>query len=160
LKIKNEQMKNENGKTTCIPAGRKTKNNSGLISLTTVLVIGSVIIETAIVGLAIAYLVGEQGMGVRASYAASAAAESGVEDVLLRLERDKGFTPTTNPYTVTSGLYSAQVTITKTILDAQFSQYTIQSIGSALTKRITLQKVYVVNETTGSLHLQSSTGGL
>ena len=132
-------------------------SRNGLVSITTVLVIGTVIMETALVGLEVAYLVGEQGMGVRASYSASAAAESGIQDVLLRIARNKDYVPLISPYTLTVGNYSTQVSVVRTNLDTRFSQYTITATGIAFTKREIFRSVVTIDGYTGAISSQSFT---
>jgi hypothetical protein len=129
----------------------------GFVSIVTVLVVGTVIMETALVGLEVAYLVREQGIGVRSSYSATVAAESGVEDVLLRIARNKSFVPPTNPYTLIVGNFSTQVSVVRSNIDTRFSQYTITSVGVAFSKRVTLRGVFVVDDYAGSVSSQSYT---
>ncbi len=129
----------------------------GLVSITTVLVIGTVIMETALVGMEVAYLVGEQGIGVRASYSASAAAESGIHDVLLHIARNKDYVPLISPYTLTVGSYSTQVSVVRTNIDTRFSQYTITATGIAFTKRETFRSIVTLDGYTGAVSSQSFT---
>ncbi|MFA7201566.1 MAG: hypothetical protein WC099_01025 [Candidatus Paceibacterota bacterium] len=129
----------------------------GVVSITTVMIIGTVIMETALVGLVVAYLVGEQGMGVRASYSATAAAESGISDVLLHIARNKDWVPSISPYTIQVGSFTVQVAVTKTPIDSRFSQYTVVATGRALTKRVQIQSIFVVDGYLGSVNQQSLT---
>ncbi len=131
-----------------------------VVSLTTILIIGTVVMETALVGLVVSYLASEQGLGVRASYVAVAAAEGGINDVLLRIARDKDFYPSVNPYTLSSGLYQAVITVTKNPIDTRFTRYTIESVGNAFSKEIGIRGVYVVDGYTGSLYTESYTEGI
>lgn len=132
---------------------------NAVVSLTTILIIGTVVMETALVGLAVSYLVGEQGLGVRASYAAMAAAEGGINDALLRIARDKDFSPSPNPYTLTSGLYQATITVTKEVIDARFTRYTVHSVGLAFTKDVSIQGTYIIDGYTGSIRTESYVEG-
>lgn len=130
--------------------------NKGIVSLTTVLVIGTVVMETAIVGLAVSYLVGEQGLGLKMSYNASLAARSGVDDVLLRIARDKQFVITPGPsYTLTVNNFQADVTATRTILDTRYVQYSITSVGTAVNKKVKVSGTVIVDDYTGAINNQS-----
>ncbi len=129
----------------------------GIVSITTVMIIGTVIMETALVGLVVAYLVGEQGMGVRASYSAIAAAESGVSDVFLHIARNKDWVPSISPYTITVGNFLVDVAVAKAPIDSRFNQYTVIATGRALTKKVQIQGIFVVDGYTGSINQQSLT---
>ena len=134
------------------------RDKRGIVSITTVMIIGTVVMETALVGLVVAYLVGEQGMGVRASYSAIAAAESGIDDVLLHIARNKDWVPSgANPYTLSVGNFLVDVAVTRTPVDLRFNQYTILATGRALTKKVQIQSIFIVDGYTGSVSQQSMT---
>lgn len=127
----------------------KKRSIEGIISLTTVLIIGTIVMETALVGLAVAYLVGEQGAGVKMSYNASLAAQSGFNDVLLKIERNKDYV--LSSYTLPVGAYVASITGTKSALDARFNQYVVSVIGTALDKQVKIIGTVVVDGFTGAI---------
>ncbi len=142
------QFKIQNSKFKILAFSRQ-----GIISLTTVLIIGTIVMETALVGLAVAYLVGEQGAGVKMSYNASLTARSGFNDVLLKIERNKDYV--LNPYTLTVGGYQADISGTKTALDSRFNQYVVNVIGTALDKQIKIIGTIVVDGFTGAIISES-----
>jgi hypothetical protein len=131
------------------------RSRHGIVSLTTVLIISTVVIETAIVGLAVAYLVGEQGMGVRMSYNASMAARSGMQDAVLHILRNRRYNPVPNPYTMIVNTYQAEVRIDPTPLETGYTKFVVTSTGKALGKRVKLVGEIVVSDTTGGIVSQT-----
>ena len=124
-------------------------SRDGIISLTTVLIIGTIVMETALVGLAVAYLVGEQGAGVKMSYNAALTARSGFNDVLLKIERNKDYV--LSSYTLPVGGYIANISGTKSALDSRFNQYVVSIIGTALDKQVKIVGTIVVDGFTGAI---------
>lgn len=129
------------------------RSKKGIISLTTVLIVSTVIVETALVGLSIAYLAGEEGFGLKASRHAIATARSGVNDAILRIINDKDYL--SNSYTLLVDDYEADVTITRSSIDTRYARYDIESLGKTLGKRIKISGVVVVDEYSGEATIQS-----
>lgn len=126
-------------------------SRQGIVSLTTILIIGTIIMETALVGLAVAYLVGEQGFGVRMSYNATYAAKSGAQDAVLRIIRNKDASFSSG-YTMGVGGYQVAVTVSSTQLDtSEYRKFTVLSTGSAMGKRAIIEAVVILNAYTGGV---------
>lgn len=132
------------------------------VTLPVVLLIGGLIMEMAIAGAFLAYFLGQSGFGLKLSAEAFAAAQSGIEDAKLKIVRDKNFTADPNPYTLTIGSRSTQITVCKNLSTvssacdtAMSGKYEITSLGSALTKRRQLRAIFYVDNTTGEAKLES-----
>lgn len=138
------------------------KKTKGAVTLPVVLLIGGLIMEIAIAGAFLAYFLGQSGFGSRLSAEAFAAAQSGIEDARLRIVRDKNFTASPNPYSLTVGNRSTEITVCKNLQTvssacdtAMSGKYEITSLGSAMAKRRQLRAVFYVDDTTGEVKLES-----
>ncbi len=129
------------------------RSNKGIISLTTVLIVSTVIVETALVGLSIAYLAGEEGFGLKESRHAIATARSGINDAILRIIDNKDYL--SNSYTLSVDSYEADVTITRSSIDTRYARYDIASVGKTFGKRIKISGVLTVDEYSGEVTIQS-----
>ena len=128
--------------------------HNGQVFLTLVFFIGGIV---AIVGLLIAFYAAssaDTGYGVAASASAESAATAGVEDALLRLDRNGSFSNTSG-YTVTSGSSTATVTVNNPLPPT--TPATILSVAtvSGHTKKISV--VISENATTGQVNIVSWT---
>jgi len=117
----------------------------------TILILAFILVEITAVGLITAFLSGEQGLGLKASHVATYAARSGIQDVLLRISRDKTFVPDPNPYTISVAEGSVSVQITRTLPDATHVLYTIASTGSAGPKRVKITGTVLIDDENGSI---------
>jgi hypothetical protein len=130
---------------------QKSKAKGGIISLTTMVIISSIIIETGLISLAVSYLVGEQGFGVRMYYNATYAAKSAAQDAVLRVLRDKDVN-LASTYDVQVGPYNAQVSGTRElVVGTPYARYTILSLGSALGKRVRVEGIVILDDQTGAI---------
>lgn len=129
------------------------KEKQGVISLTTVLIVSTVIVETALVGLSIAYLVGEEGFGLKSSRHATVAARSGMNDAILKIINNKDYLG--QSYTLPVDIYETDVTITRNAIDTRYARYDIDSLGKSLGKRIKISGVIIVDEYSGEVTVQS-----
>lgn len=134
----------------------------GAAALPIVLLVGSLLVEIGIAGSFIAYFLGQSGFGVKSSAEALAAAEAGIQDARMRIVRNKNFVPSPNPYTLTIGDDSAQITVCKelktvsTACDtAMTGKFEITSLGMAFTKRRQVRAILYVDSTTGEMKLES-----
>ena len=131
-------------------------------TLPMVLLIGGLVVEIGIAGAFIAYYLSQSGFGVKLSAEALAAAKAGIQDAKMRIVRNKNFTPSPNPYTLSIGNNSAQITVCKelktvsTACDtAMAGKFEITSLGTAFTKRRQVQAILYINSTTGEMKLES-----
>lgn len=127
------------------------KRSKGAVSMFTILVLGMIALEVALVGLSSSFLSGEQGLGMRASHIALYAAHSGINDVLMRIVRNKAFVPSPNPYELSASGGSVSVQVSRTIPDAGHIQYVIVSTGSSGSKRIKITDTVLIDNSDGSL---------
>ena len=131
-------------------------------TLPMVLLVGGLVVEIAIAGAFIAYFLSQSGFGVKLSAEALAAAKAGIQDAKMRIVRNKNFIPSPNPYTLTIGNNSAQITVCKelktvsTACDtAMTGKFEITSLGMAFTKRRQVQAILYVASTTAEVKLES-----
>ena len=110
--------------------------------------------EIGIAGAFIAYFLNQSGFGIKLSEEALAAARAGIQDATIRIVRDKNFNPSPNPYTLTIGNRSAQVTICKDTC-AGTDKFQVDSLGIAFNKRRKIRAVIYVNSLTGEVKLES-----
>ncbi len=107
-----------------------------------------------IAGAFMAYYLSQSGLGVKLSEEALAAARAGIQDVRMRIVRDKSFTPSSNPYILTVGNRTTQITVCKDSC-AGTGKFQITSLGMALTKRRQVQSIISVDSLTGEVKIES-----
>lgn len=141
---------------------RKIFEGKGVATLPVVILIGSLVIEIGIASAFIAYYLNQSGFGAKLSAQAFTAAKAGIEDAKIRIVRDKNFTPSPNPYTLSFGTYSAQVTVCrdlKTVSSpcdtAMSGKFEVTALGIAFTKRRQVRAVIYVDSLTGETKLES-----
>jgi len=134
----------------------------GVATLPVVLLVGGLAIEIGIAGAFIAYFLGQSGFGVKLSAEALAAAKAGIQDAKMRIVRNKNFIPSPNPYTLTIGNNSAQITVCKelktvsTACDTAMSgKFEVTSLGIAFPKRRQVRAILYINGTTGEVKVES-----
>ena len=134
----------------------------GAAALPIVLLVGSLLVEIGIAGAFISYFLGQSGLGVKLSAEALAAAKAGIQDAQMRIVRNKNFLPSPNPYTLTIGNNSTQITVCKelktvsTACDTAITgKFEITSLGMAFTKRRQVRAILYINGTTGEMKLES-----
>ena len=131
-------------------------SSNGQIALPFILLVSGIIVEITIAGSFVTYFLSTSGLGERLSLRASAAANSGIRDAMIKISRDKEYASTPQSYELSVGNDSADVSVSKTDDDPNNSYiYTINSTGVASSRQRKLQAVLVVNQTTGFIQLQS-----
>ena len=131
-------------------------NKDGQIALPFILLISGVIIEITIAGSFITYFLGTAGLGERLSLRASAAAQSGIRDAMIKITRDKEFGSSAQNYSLTVGNDETLISVTRTVDNAlNIYIYTINSTATAGSRQKKLVAVLVVNQTTGYVQFQS-----
>jgi len=124
------------------------------VTLPVILLVGGLIAEISIAGAFIAYFLNQSGFGIKLSEEALAAARAGIQDATIRIVRDKNFNPSPNPYTLTIGNRSAEVTVCKDTC-AGTDKFQVDSLGIAFNKRRQVRAIIHVNNLTGEVKLES-----
>ena len=65
------------------------KKNKGIAALPTILLLGGIIVEISIVGAFISYLFSQSSFGIRSSEEALSLAQSGIQDAMIKIIRNK-----------------------------------------------------------------------
>lgn len=122
----------------------------GIAVLPVMLLIGSIIIEIAIVGGILAFFASTSNLAIRASQEALFTARAGVEDALIKIVRDKDFIPSANPYTLS--INSGAATTTATIsITSPATQRTIIATSTVIHRTKTIKAKVNVDSTTGKV---------
>lgn len=128
----------------------------GQIALPFILLVSGLIIEITIAGSFIAYFLSSSGLGERLILRASAAANSGIRDAMIKIVRNKDFAATTQNYDLTVGSDTAAVVVSRTVNDElNIYTYTITSTATAGSRQRKLKAIIIVNKQTGAINLQS-----
>jgi len=133
---------------------RDYKLIKGAATLPVVLLMSSIVMELAIVGVTLSAVLGSSVFSARLSSEALAAAKAGAEDALLRVIRYKNCPGTGCPssYSITVGTRStADITITSN----GSGVITIASTGISSLRQKKIQEVIGVDSTTGQVQIQS-----
>ena len=123
----------------------------GQATLSFILLISGLILEIAIAGTFVTYLLSSAGLGERLFARAFTAANSGIRDVQIRIARDRGFTGT---YTLAIDSDAASVSVTR-VSQGTLYIYTATSTGVAGTRQRKFVAKIVADQTTGLVELQS-----
>lgn len=136
------------------------KKNNGVAALPTMLLIGGIIAEIGIAGAFISYLYSQSSFGIRLSEEALSAAQSGIQDAIIKIIRNKDFSSA--GYNLTINNKSANIIVCKDSRSASINCDTlnsgkseITSTGAALTKRKKLRAIVNVNSSTGEVKVES-----
>lgn len=131
-------------------------SKDGQIALPFILLVSGIIVEITIAGSFVTYFLSTSGLGERLSLRASAAANSGIRDAMIKISRDKEYASTPMSYDFTVGSDTASVSVSKTDDDPNNSYvYTIDSTGVASSRQRKVEAILIVNQTTGFIQLQS-----
>ncbi len=132
----------------------KYNQKSAFASLPVILLIGGMLVEIGVTGAFVAYFLGQSGLGIRLSQDALSAAQSGVEDALIRIVRDKNFNPSPNPYILAVGSSSVQIAVCKdTCVGA--NKFRIDSLGTIFNKKRGIRAIIGIDGLTGEVKLES-----
>jgi len=133
-------------------------------ALSTILIVGAVVAETALAALLTSFLVSQQGAGLKNAQEAVAVARTGLDDALLRIVRDTEFAPSPNPYSVAVGQREAEVLVCRELTANVSSQtcttpvlsshYEIVSIASVAGKTQRIKGV-VIFDSVGLVRVES-----
>ena len=131
----------------------KTKN--GQAALPAILLICGIIIEIAVAGVLIAFILSSSGWGERLSAQALAAAKAGVEDAFMRITIDKTFSASSG-YSFSVGGRTVQVIVNKDPVGYSVGIDQVISVGTALSRQRKLEAIIVVDSNTGKVSLKST----
>ncbi len=128
----------------------------GQIALPFILLVSGIIIEITIAGAFVTYFLSASGLGERLALRASAAAHSGIRDAMIKIARNKEFVSSPQNYNLTVGDDTTSISVSRTVDDPQNAYiYTITSTATAASRQRRLKATVIVNQTTGSIQLQS-----
>jgi hypothetical protein len=147
------------------------KKNKGVASLAMILLLGGIIIQIALVGATLGYLLTSTNLSIRLSAEALAAAQGGIDEGIMRVMRkDYPANPPTDLYSYAlpaTGNAGATITLCKNFTGATSSgtcgatpapgKYEILSIGQSLTKSRKLVAVFEADPGTLLIKIQSIT---
>jgi hypothetical protein len=142
---------------------------SGAAAISTILIIGIIVSEIALASLVTSYFSSQGGLGTRVVYNASFAAQSGINDALLKIARDKDFAPSPySYYALEVGSAAARIDICidkittdgsnpPTCNDSDVPEGTreVTSLGTALNKEVRIRAILYVDPSTGLITIQS-----
>ncbi len=126
----------------------------GAAALSTILLIGGIIVETAAAGLLASYLVSQEGLGLKLSNDATLISRAGVDDALLSIMRN-GEDASARNYQITIGTWNTQVAVEKAVLLTDDTQFTITSIATVLNKKSATQAIIIVDNISGLAQIES-----
>lgn len=143
--------------------GQRRAARSAVAALPSILLIGSVLLELAIVGAFLAYIFTTTGYGIKLSSEALAAARAGAQDGILRVIRDKSYgassytpacsTSDGNGYAFTVNSRTVCVVVLKDQPSSGLT--TLYATATALTRQKKVKVVLSVDATTGKVDVSS-----
>lgn len=137
------------------------KKNNGVAALPTILLLGGIIVEIAIAGAFVSYLFSQGSFGIRASEEALSFAQSGIQDAIIRIIRNKDFSSTSG-YDITIANKTAHIVVCKgsksvgsdcNVLNDGKDEIT--SLGTVMIKKRKLRAIVNVNVNTGEVKVES-----
>ncbi len=130
------------------------------MTLPFILLVGGIIVEIAIAGSFVAYFLSTSGYGERLSIRATAAANSGIRDAMVRVAQNKEFTeqacgdPYAYSFPVGEDSVAVDVCRTSDFGDSKYT-YTVESLGYAGSRQKKLVARILVDKITGHTQLES-----
>lgn len=131
----------------------------GQLTLPFVLLIGGIIVEVAIAGAFVTYFLSNSGYGERLAIRATAAAETGVRDAMVKITQNKEYVSEAGEtsyslYVSEDNNDFALVTVSRVTSGSKYV-YTVISLGTAVSRQKKFTAVISVNPTTGTSELES-----
>lgn len=123
----------------------------GQATLSFILLVSGLILEIAIAGTFVTYVLSTASLGERLYARAFTAAYSGIRDAQMRIVRNKGYS---GAYTFMSDADEAFITVAGAPVGSGY-QYTATSTGAAGSRRRTLVAIIVVDQVSGLVELRS-----
>lgn len=142
--------------------------NNGAAAISTILIVGIIVSEVAVTSLAASYLASQGSLGNMSTFNASFAAQSGIDDALMKVSRNKDFSPNPDPYTLGVGSASAQITVCKDatsststpscntpVPTSAHGTFEITSLGTASGKEVDIRALLFSDPNTGMMTVKS-----
>ena len=126
--------------------------NKGIAAIPTVIIFGGIIAEIAIATTFLSLAFTNTSLGLRLSAEAFGAAQSGVEDAVLRLARDRNY-QNISGYSLAVGRATATITITQGSPSA--NQATILSTGTSFRRKRAVRAIVTIDDVSGVVSLVS-----
>ncbi len=138
---------------------KSSKAVNGIAALPTMLLLGGIIVEISIVGAFISYLFSQSSFGIRLSEEALSLAQSGIQDALIKIIRNRSTITSGGTYTlIIENNKKVDIIICKDSKTASSNCDTsnngkdeITSLGSVLTKKRKLRAIVNINSNTADL---------
>lgn len=128
----------------------------GIAVLPVMLLIGSIIIEIAIVGGILAFFSSTSNLAIRASQEALFTARAGVEDALIKIVRDKNYPAGSFTISVNSGVATTTASTSISVIDIPLTgQRTIIATSTVFRRTKTVRAVVNVDSVTGKITIVS-----
>lgn len=127
------------------------KPKKAIAALPSIIIMGGIVLEIAIVGAFLAYLFSQSGYGIRLSAEALNAARAGAQDGILRVVRNKDFS--SSGYALTTNGRTATVIVLASTPSSGFT--TITSDASALSRRKKVKVVLAIDSLTSKVEVVS-----
>ncbi len=142
---------------------KSSKAVNGIAALPTMLLLGGIIVEISIVGAFISYLFSQSSFGIRLSEEALSLAQSGIQDALIKIIRNRSTITSGGTYTlIIENNKKVDIIICKDSKTASSNCDTsnngkdeITSLGSVLTKKRKLRAIVNINSNTGEIKVES-----
>lgn len=132
----------------------RIRQERAVAALPSIIIMGSIILEIAVVGAFLAYLFSQSGYGLRLSAEALNAARAGAQDAILRVVRNKDFpSGHASEYTITNNGRDTTVVVLASTPSSGFT--TITSDASALSRRKKIKVVLAIDSLTGKVDVVS-----
>lgn len=138
----------------------------GAIALSTILIVGIIVVEIAAASLLVSYFASQEGFGARLLLGAETAARFGTNEAIRRMMQ--------GDYSATGGTFSLSVnekvvadvivckdlkTVTSACDTSNEGRYEITTLGTALTKKSKMRSYVVIDETLGKVIIESTQYG-
>ncbi len=130
---------------------RDVRFKRAIAALPMMLLIGGIVAEIGIASALIAYFFSQGNIGIKISAETLAIANSGVNDALIKIIRNKDFSGTYNLTVSVDKL--ANITVTRDLPAVNKSK--IVSIGTLLNKKRKLEAVVNINPSSGEVKIES-----
>ena len=134
---------------------------NGIAALPTMLLLGGIIVEISIVGAFISYLFSQSSFGIRLSEEALSFAQSGIQDAMIKIIRNKDFSSVSG-YDIIIENKTARIVVCRESKSVGGDCNTsnpgkseITSTGSVSTKKRKLRAIVNVNSNTGEIKVES-----
>ncbi|KKQ23085.1 hypothetical protein A2999_01685 [Candidatus Wolfebacteria bacterium RIFCSPLOWO2_01_FULL_38_11] len=134
---------------------KENKREKGAAVLPTILLFGGIAVEIGITGVLIALFLSQGSLGAKLSEEALAAANSGIEEGVLKIVRDKDYNSISSSTLSVGDRSSVEFFICKDIVSCGGTgKHTIYSIGSALNKRRKVNALIATDSITGEVKIE------